>query len=371
MAKSSMERYMKMLSLEPFADRDEMPVFPMMLASFGSLGGVLQKDICASADKWIESIVRTISIIGKPDVCMPVCPGDTIFIMQLPARIPGRELPDDSLYQFVEKPYFTDPSEYQRILQMGWEAWSMQYVMSIQNPPYTNPGQLGARFAEFGANAGKTIGFIYSQGMVPDFDGACAPIFDTLSMTRSMADFAVDLMLDPGPIVDIMRRFQPAADEATIGQIKANNGTRVGGFVMRSSATFISPTLFEEIVWPVLKASIERFHAAGLTYILHADANWLPMLKYFTELPRGCVHVELDGSTDIEQAYDILRGYQSIRGDVPATMLAYGTPDEVADYCEKLIRMGMKGGFMLGSGCEVPLNAKAENVKAMIDALRA
>ena len=39
MAKSSMERYMKMLSLEPFADRDEMPVFPMMLASFGSLGG--------------------------------------------------------------------------------------------------------------------------------------------------------------------------------------------------------------------------------------------------------------------------------------------------------------------------------------------
>jgi uroporphyrinogen-III decarboxylase len=32
--------------------------------------------------------------------------------------------------------------------------------------------------------------------------------------------------------------------------------------------------------------------------------------------------------------------------------------------------MGMQGGFMLGSGCEVPLNARPENVKAMIDSLR-
>ena len=76
------------------------------------------------------------------------------------------------------------------------------------------------------------------------------------------------------------------------------------------------------------------------------------------------------GATDIEKAYDILRGSQSIRGDVPSTMFAYGTPDEVAAYCEKLVNMGMKGGFMLSSGCEIPLNAKVENVKAMIDVLR-
>ena len=41
MAMTSMERYQKMLSLEPFADRDEMPVFPMLLASYGSIGGVI------------------------------------------------------------------------------------------------------------------------------------------------------------------------------------------------------------------------------------------------------------------------------------------------------------------------------------------
>ena len=33
-------------------------------------------------------------------------------------------------------------------------------------------------------------------------------------------------------------------------------------------------------------------------------------------------------------------------------------------------KMGMNGGFILGSGCEVPMNAKPENVAAMIASVR-
>ena len=69
-------------------------------------------------------------------------------------------------------------------------------------------------------------------------------------------------------------------------------------------------------------------------------------------------------------AYEILKGYQVIRGDVPPTLMAFGTPEEVTAYCNKLIDMGMEGGFILGTGCEVPLNCKVENLKAMIDSVR-
>ena len=95
------------------------------------------------------------------------------------------------------------------------------------------------------------------------------------------------------------------------------------------------------------------------------------MLDRFLTLPRASVHFEFDGKTDIFQAAQILDGYQSFRGDVPATMLAYGTPDEVAAYCEKLItEIGLKTpGFMLGTGCEVPLNCKPENYAAMCDSI--
>ena len=367
---NSFEKYAKMLSLEPYKDRSEMPVFPMCLATYGSLGDVSQKDICTDPDKWILAIENTIAKIGHPDVSMAMYPGDTTFVMGLPVRLPGRELDDNALYQFVETPYFDDTSEYDRIMGMTWEYWYGEYMMRIQNPPLTDPQQLGMRYGIMGANMGKTIGYLISKGIVPCMESATGPIFDSLSMIRTMAEFTYDLYDEPEKIIDIMRKYQPIEDEKTIGMMKATGGTKLGIFAMRSSATFISPTMFEEIVWPTLKASILRYHEAGLLSVLHADGNWLPMLKYFTELPKSCVHIELDGDTDIHKAYDILKGSQSIRGDVPATMLAYGTPDQVAAYSEDLVQMGMQGGFMLSSGCEIPLNAKLENVIAMMDVLR-
>ena len=366
---TSMEKYQKMLSLTPYADRSEIPIFPMYLASFGSLGGVLQKDIVESCDKWLEAIDNTIARYGKPDVCMPIYPGDTIFTMGLKSRLPGRELPEDELYQFVETPYFEDQDEYKKIYDMGFMNWKFMYLCDIQNPKMT-PEQLGARYAELGMNTGKAIQFIYSRGMVPAFDYGTAPIFDDLSMIRSMQEFTFDFNDDPDMIMDIIRRDQPLRDDDDIKQVKQNGGWRINMFAMRSSSTFISPSIFEEYVWPIMKASVEKFHEAGILAILHADGNWLPMMEYFKEAPKGSMHIELDGSTDIFKSYEILDGWQSIRGDVPATMMAYGTPDEVSEYCEKLIQMGMKGGFMLSSGCEIPLNAKPENIDAFMNSLR-
>ncbi len=367
---NSFEKYGKMLSLAPYNDRSEMPIMPMMLATYGALGDKTQKEIMESPDNWIEAIDNTIAKIGHPDVSMAMCPMDTTFIMGLPVKLPGRELGDNDLYQFVETIWFDDPDEYQKIMQMGWNNWYFSYLMQIQNPPFTSPQQMGERFGILGANMGKTIPALIQRGIVPCFENATGPIFDTLSMIRSMAEFTYDLYDDPGIIMDIIHKYQPESDMQTIQSTKASGGQKVGIFAMRSSATFLSPSMFEEYVWPELKATILRFHEAGLVSVLHADGNWLPMCKYFTELPKGCLHLELDGDTKIDEAYEILHGCQSIRGDVPATMLAYGTTDEVADYCEKLINMGMKGGFMLGSGCEIPLNAKVENVKAMMDSLR-
>ncbi len=58
-------------------------------------------------------------------------------------------------------------------------------------------------------------------------------------------------------------------------------------------------------------------------------------------------------------------------GDVPATLLKLAEPEEVEGYCEKLIReVGADGGFILSSGCDVPIDAKPENVKAMLQSVQ-
>ena len=49
-------------------------------------------------------------------------------------------------------------------------------------------------------------------------------------------------------------------------------------------------------------------------------------------------------------------------------MLFLDTPDHVYDYCSQLIRELGPEGFILQSGCDIPANAKLENVKAMVAA---
>ncbi len=367
---TSVEKFDNLLQCKKPNDRTEIPVYPMILTWCGACAGISQKEIVANPKKWQEAMDKTFEMIGMPDVYMPTAAGDVVFVMGLPSRLPGVELGDEELYQFVETSNMGE-EDYKEIVKIGWNKWYNKYLMNIQKPPFKNQFQLIRRFIKMGGNINKNLKFFNAKGMAPIYHSAMAPAFDVMSMIRSMQDFTFDVMDEPGLIHDALRVATPEIDKLTITNVKRAKGNRVGMFAMRSSSTFVSPTMFEEMVWPYMKESIENYHKAGITTIIHCDANWLPMVKFFKEVPKGSVHLELDGDTDMFKTHEILEGWQSFRGDVPATMLAMGTPDQVSEYCEKIIStIGMKGGVMLGSGCEVPLNAKFENVVAMMNAVR-
>jgi uroporphyrinogen-III decarboxylase len=76
----------------------------------------------------------------------------------------------------------------------------------------------------------------------------------------------------------------------------------------------------------------------------------------------------LDGETDIFEAKKILGDHMCLMGDVPASMLYLERPDAVQAYCTRLIDELGSGGFILQSGCDIPANARLENVKAMVAA---
>ena len=53
-------------------------------------------------------------------------------------------------------------------------------------------------------------------------------------------------------------------------------------------------------------------------------------------------------------------------GDVSAGLLSVGSVQEVDEYCHRLIEeVGKGGGFILAAGCEIPFNARPENLKVM------
>ena len=75
-------------------------------------------------------------------------------------------------------------------------------------------------------------------------------------------------------------------------------------------------------------------------------------------------------STDIFKAKEIMRDRCCIRGNVHASIMTVGTPDDVKAYCKKLIDVcGKGGGFILDASTSLD-DARPENVRALFDFTR-
>ena len=74
--------------------------------------------------------------------------------------------------------------------------------------------------------------------------------------------------------------------------------------------------------------------------------------------------------SDMVKAKETLGKNACLMGNVPSSMLNLSTPDEVKGYCKKLIdTAGKDGGFIMCNGAFFD-EAKAENVKAMVEITR-
>ena len=125
--------------------------------------------------------------------------------------------------------------------------------------------------------------------------------------------------------------------------------------------------MFEDMCWPWTKKIILEFLKDDCIIILHLDGNWEPFYHFFQDLPPKRTIMELE-FTDMKKAKKILGNTLCLKGNVSPTDLAFGSEAVVRDRCKQLIDdCGSGGGFILSSGCEAPVNAKPENIEAMID----
>ena len=369
---TSQEKFDYALTMKPYKRREDIPVYAHTCTFAAVPAGVTQAEIFKGNTQWMDAYKKCCEVTGYPDVMFPLGPKTVSYIEGMKVRIPGRELGENELFQFIEEENMKQ-SDYDIIIEKGLDAWQTPHTASIQTPPFKPPFlkfKVLKGYIQCGMEIKKNKKFWESKNIPLMFHGGTGPAFDNFSLARGMGEFCCDLYDCPEKVKAACEKATPEIIKTGITGVKSSGGDRIAIFAMRSSATFISPEMFEEFSWPYLKQMILGFYEAGIKSVVHCDGNWLPMIPYFKELPRGCCIIELDGATDIFKAYEIIKGYQIIRGDVPPALLAFGTPEEVTAYCNKLIDMGMEGGFILGNGCEIPLNCKIENLQAMINSVR-
>ena len=364
-------------------ETDRVPSCPMIYYFAAQYAGITTYELWSDPGKYRMAIERCYSDLGPWDIYYPINPRYPevyTFIMPMKARWPGIDLPPESICQLLEEEvmavedyqWISDFSKYLpqltyfpyfvRIMSRAWDSIADGPVGYLQ-VAYKLARHLAGWRMEFERWKRKGVAILY--GFLPE------AAFDTFSLGRGLTAFVRDCFKRPEEV----RR---AADDLTESCIFISNLVarvmgvrRVEVFVHRSSTDFISPETFKESSFPSLKRLAEALVARGINPILHCDGNWDLNLETLRELPAGNCVVQFDGPTDIFLAKKVIGDRMCIMGDVPPDLLCLGSTSEVDEYCHRLIEeVGKGGGYIMGAGCEIPPNARPENVRIMIESVR-
>ena len=359
------ERYQAAISLDHV---DRHPVFPILITTAPRLYGITQAEAWQDHDVAREAILRCFEEFGydygsKPNYYYPMLPGK---MCAAPVRnlIPGKHLAEDDLYQIDERVLFSR-EDYDKIISLGWNGFWDEHYEKVSRKTMEQFSRMQSISNQLYVDDMK----ICEERGMPIFLGvAVDSVVMAFSLSRTLTEFTKDLYEVPDKVEAAIKASCDDLISNAI-QVCRNNGKNVAFVVLeRGSGFYYRLEIFERFEWPFLQRYVDAFVSEGIIPWLHFDTDWGINLPYLTKLPKGKCICDLDGTTDIFKAKEILKGHMCISGDVPASLLTVGKPEDVEEYCKRLIdEVGEGGGFMLTTGCECPIDAKPENIRAMVE----
>lgn len=354
---------------------DRVPIAILATAApLARLGGISIAQFYSDGDKADETISKVFDECGGWDLDLGSLSGESILmnkvimslVQGMKLEYPGLELPDDYSYQAREQEVLKR-EDYDTIADIGWEKFMMNdFIFRLVDiTPDQLKGYMDATVPRFfkGIEAWNKRGVVT---MYPPTLFTNHPFF-RLSLSRSMIKFTEDLHTIPDKVERALKKMTAEFIETEVTGCKLFNSKKTLVTEEHAGPYFHSPKIFDRFWWPYTLEIVNALSSEGIVSWFHLDCTWDRCIPYFKQLPRGSAVLAFDGTTDIFAAKKALRNHLCIAGDVGASLLSLGKPEEVEAYCKRLIdELGGDGGYILCSGCEVPEAVKMENLKAMI-----
>lgn len=309
---------------------------------------------------------------------------------------PGNGLEDDRMYQYVEDEYMTadeydefifDPSEFmqrkwaprqftalagfqqivpwRRFMWSGWMNFGFFASPEMQET-LRLAVKAGEEMNEWWGSQIQYWGEIKAKGFPVAYAGFDWPPFDILGDTlRGTRGILTDMRRHPDKLLK-------ALDIAT--QIFIEYGSGAAGaelpfvwvWMHKGGGSFMSDEHFKTFYWPFLRKGLIALTEKGVIPVVICEANIENRLQHFADVPKGKIIYHV-AQTDLAKAKEALGGVATIMGNVPNSMLASGTPEEVKAYVKKSIDIaGKDGGYIVDTAVMLD-EARPENLKAMID----
>jgi hypothetical protein len=356
-------RIQKAINLEPV---DCVPGIYQGMAFAPRFLGMSMADFCADPEAPVNTSLATMDKLGGFDGINSIVAGKTTAT--LPAGwlarvgVPGRDLPADSVWQVREaEVMITD--DYDFIINKGWPAFLNNYL-----PRVTDITEFKEATDWLKANSARSINRFREHGYVGVCAGATQPPYEVFCGGRSMGKFLSDLYRIPDKVKAAMDVVLPDFIEQAVNNARASgiNGVWIGGWC--SASSLISPRLMDRFVWPYVVKIAEALLTAGLMPVFHWDQDWTRDLVRLQELPAKKCLLNPDGMTDMRQFKKLVGDRMAMMGDVPSSLFATGTRDDIYNYVRDLVNLFDSTGLILCPGCDAPINTRPENMEAFVAA---
>jgi uroporphyrinogen-III decarboxylase len=384
MMKETMSKYERLEKAWNLEEADRVPVSPVNCYIIPYLAGISIREMFLEPDKLVEATAKVYDMLGGWDDIDPNITTLNHLSMfgrsgwdqaTLDWRLWDEFPPEGNLPSLYEKPIIED---YDDVMERGFAPilYSKNAGPDIFKRRIDDFLYYEFEYPKVYAAAWRRYVEEYE---IPLLMGgrACHPL-DMLQYYRGITNLTRDLFERPDKVKEICEWF--IEYEATLAMRDAmimGAGEVPGAeiiFFVNGGPPGMPPRIYDEFFWPSAKKMIDIFVKRGFKVRCHWDNDLTPYLDTIkdmaTGLPKGKLMLDLE-KTDMKKAKEGLGDTICLYGNVPSAMLCYGTVEDVDAYCKQLIEdCAPGGGFVLGTECETPWNAKPENVKAIGDAAR-
>jgi uroporphyrinogen-III decarboxylase len=371
-------RYQATIALEP-ADR-------MIVAGTGSnyfgevYAGYTRQEIMYDINKWIAAESKfaedfpEIDLLRTGRIWAPIFESVGFRLY----RLPGRDLPANADFQFVEGEWMkadeydlliNNPVEFlierrlPRVLGEFMEKGSARSYMA-----FLKGGMAYMMMAQLMRE--RVLNLEKKYGLPQPFQGVMLAPFDTLADGyRGLQGIMIDLFERPDKVLEACDVLIPDLVNCAIAIADPLKRYPIFMPLHRGNHPFLSPKQFDTFYWPSLHKAITLLIEAGYTVRTYLEGNWTPNWHHWNEFPKGKILCDIDNKADISRAKKEIGNNVCLAGGIPDRMFIFGRPDEIRSRVKELCEtVGKEGGLILNGGCAIPYYTKPENFRAYIDA---
>jgi hypothetical protein len=217
---------------------------------------------------------------------------------------------------------------------------------------------------------GQTAAMIKAEGFPGMGTNIIKTPFDYLGDTlRGTRGILMDMFRHPDDLLAACEAYVPILIKSIINASDRTGAPQVMYVLHKGADGFMSDEQFKKFYWPTWKQVMLALYEEGITSYLFIEGSYNQRLEYLAEMPEKSLVCHFD-QTDMKLAKEMLSDKQVIAGNVPASLMATGTVDDVRAYSENMVALFEDApAYILAHGCSFE-ETTDEKLRAFMDAVK-